>query len=149
MNSPACINLLARFGDRYRIGWDPAYDPKHRPKDKLDPWMMLVLCERGEIFPYGGNLLAVGVDNRPITARRLAELGLLLVQDGDCEKTFVFPIERFAEVAEIVNPRRRRQVSDAEKRRLAEMGRRHGFQKSDTHRPERSQRRRSREKAPT
>ena len=146
MNS-TCINLRDHFGDRYRIGWDPAYDPKHRPKDKLDPWMMLVLCKRGEILPWGGELLGVTVDHRPVTAKRLLNLGLRLVQDGDHEKTFVFHVDRFDEVADLVKPRRRRQVSDTEKRRLAEMGRRHGFQKSNLYRPERSQRRGSREKA--
>ena len=147
MSSPTCINLLSSFGDRFKIGWDPAYDPKHRPKDKLDPWMMLVLCERGEIFPWGDDLLAVTVDHRPVTAKRLLDLGVHLVQDGDREKTFVFHVDRFDTVADLVKPRRRRQVSDTEKRRLAEMGRQHGFQKSDLHRPERSQHRGSREKA--
>jgi hypothetical protein len=111
--------------------------------------MTLILCQRGEIYPYGGVLLAVDVDGRPVTARRLAKLGLRLVQDGDNEKTFVFPVEQFAQVAKIVKPRRHRQVSDAEKRRLADLARRHGFQKSDLHRPERSQRRRSSERVPT
>jgi hypothetical protein len=110
--------------------------------------MMLILCQRGDIYPYGGDLLAVDVDGRPVTARRLAELGLRLVQDGDNEKTFVFPAEQFAQVAKIVKPRRRRQVSDAEMRRLADLARRHGFQKSDLHRPKRLQRCRSVEKAP-
>jgi hypothetical protein len=148
VQNTTCINLRERFGRRYKIGWDTAYDPKHRPKDKLDPWMMLILCQRGEIYPYGGDLLAVDIDGRPVTARRLAKPGLRLVQDGDNEKTFVFPVEQFAQVAKIVKPRRCRQVSDAEKRRLADLARRHGFQKSDLHRPKRLQRCGSVEKAP-
>ena len=44
-----CVNLLQRFGKRYKIAFDPVYDPKHRPREKLDPWMAVVLCERGEI----------------------------------------------------------------------------------------------------
>src|SRR5262245_52793665 len=34
------INLVATFGDRFRITWDQAYDPTHVPIGKRDPWMM-------------------------------------------------------------------------------------------------------------
>jgi len=31
------INLRERFGDRYRITFDPAYSARHAPREKLDP----------------------------------------------------------------------------------------------------------------
>jgi hypothetical protein len=37
--------------------------------------------------------------------------GIRLHQDGDGEKTFVFPIELFEEVARVVRPRRKYQSS--------------------------------------
>jgi len=46
-----CINLSERFGDRFRVTFDPAYAPEHRPKDKLDPWMMLLEFRGGNIYP--------------------------------------------------------------------------------------------------
>jgi hypothetical protein len=101
-----CVNLKERYGDRYRLGWDPADESGHR-----DPWMMVLLCQRAVIYPHGGDQLAVEVDGHPVTARRLAELGLRCTQDGDHEKTFVFPLERFEEVAALVLPRRRRQLT--------------------------------------
>jgi hypothetical protein len=108
------INLMQRFGKRYRIGWDGAYNPKNVPRDKLDPWAMEIPCERGTIYPHGGNDLAVMVDHRPITAKRLAAIpGVELVQDGDHEKTFVFPVELFPQIAKLVKPRRRRQITEA------------------------------------
>lgn len=107
------INLKERFGKRYRIAFDGAYDPRNRPKDKLDPWAMEIPCERGTIYPHGGNDLAVMVDYRPVTARKLATIpGVALVQDGNHEKTFVFDVGLFAAVAEIVKPRRKRQITE-------------------------------------
>lgn len=115
------INLMTRFGKQYRIAFDPGYDPKHRPKDKLDPWAMEIPCERGTIYPHGGNDLAVMVDYRPITARKLAAIpGVVLVQDGDQEKTFVFPVELFKTVAKAVKPRRKRRLTAEQKQKAAE-----------------------------
>jgi hypothetical protein len=108
----ACVSLKEHFGDRCRIGWDPADESGHR-----DPWMMVLLCQRAVIYPHGGDLLAVEVDGHPITTRRLAELGLRCTQDGDREKTFVFPVERFEEVAALVLPRKRRSSETADRLR--------------------------------
>ena len=117
------INLMQRFGKRYRISFDPAYDPKHRPNDKLDAWMMQIPCQRGTIYPYGGNELAVMVDYRPITAKQLADLpGVQLVQHGDHEKTFIFAVELFDEVAKLVKPRRRRRLTPEQRENLKRAG---------------------------
>src|SRR5262249_27981437 len=57
----------------------------------------------------GGDRLAVEIDYRPMTARRVAEIpGVELWQDGDHEKTFLFHIDLFPAVAAIVRPRKRR-----------------------------------------
>jgi hypothetical protein len=62
--------------------------------------------------PFGGDLLAVEIDGRPLLAKRLAAIaGVRLHQDGDREKTFVFPVGLFEQVAEVVLPRRRRRLS--------------------------------------
>jgi hypothetical protein len=106
---PLCVNLRERFGRQYRITYDPAYDPRHVPRDKLDPWMMQIPCRGGVvIYPYGGQLLAVEVDYRPKTAHRLRQMGLRCTQDGDREKTFVFDAADFDRVAAVVHPRKRR-----------------------------------------
>ena len=121
------VNLRERFGRRYRITFDPVYDAKGRHRDKLDPWMMQIPCRRGTIFPYGEDTLAVELNRHPGVAKQLVRLGLLIVQDGDHEKTFVFSVDRFDAIAEIVMPRQRRQISEAERQRLTAMSERHGF----------------------
>jgi hypothetical protein len=75
-----CINLQEQFGTRYRVTFDAAYSPKHVPRDKLDPWTMQVPCERGTVYPHGGDLLAVEVEGRRVTANRLRQL--------DCTTTY-------------------------------------------------------------
>jgi hypothetical protein len=117
-----CINLREQFGHRYRITFDSAYDPKHRPKDKLDSWMMQIACERGVLYPHGGTRLAVEVDGRAITAGRLWTSGVCtLHQDGDHQKTFTFDAADFQEVAAIVKPRRKRRLTEAQKQAAARL----------------------------
>ena len=54
-----CVNLRERFGKRYRITFDPSYSSFNVPGEKLDPWMMVIRCRSGEIYPHGGSKLAV------------------------------------------------------------------------------------------
>jgi hypothetical protein len=106
---PECINLRERFARQYRVTFDPAYDRRDVPRDKLDPWMMQIPCRGGvTLYPHGGDLLAIEVDYHPKAARRLRGMGLRCTQDGDHEKTFVFPVDDFVRVAEVVKPRKRR-----------------------------------------
>lgn len=111
-----CIDLKATFGRTLRITFDEAYSQKHRRRENLDPWMMQIPCVRGIILPHGGSRLAVEIDGRPITARKLVDSGVCeLHRDGDHEKTFTFDVRDFAAVAAIVHPRRRRQVSQEQR----------------------------------
>ena len=64
-----CVNLRERYGKQYRIAFDPAYDPKGVPRDKLNLWMMTVPCRFGVIYPHGGDRLAVEVNYHPQAAK--------------------------------------------------------------------------------
>jgi hypothetical protein len=115
-----CINLQEQFGQRYRITFDAAYNPRHCPKDKLDPVMMQIPCERGVIYPHGGTRLAVEVDGRAVTAGKLwSSDACTLHQDGDHQKTFTFDVSDFQVVAAIVMPRRKRRLTEAQKQAAA------------------------------
>lgn len=129
MTSNDCINLRDRFGDRYRITFDPAYSARHVPREKLDPWMMLVEFRGGNIYPHGGDLLAVEVEGRRFLRKRLAALpGLTLKQDGDDFQSWTFPVEQFDAVAEIVQPRRRRVLTEAQRAEFVERTQAYRFQ---------------------
>ena len=111
-----CVNLTERFGDRFKIGWDDAFDPKHRPKDKLDPWMMLLEFQGGNIYPQGGDMLAVEVEGRCRLRKKLDALACtILKQDGDQFRSWRFHVDDFEQVAEIVKPRKRRRISEEQR----------------------------------
>lgn len=121
----SCINLLARYGDTYRITHDEAAESRQ------DPWMMQIPCRWGTIYPHGNDMLAVTVDYHPGIAKRVAAIpGVKLVQDGDAEKTFLFPAALFDAVACVVLPRWRRKLSVEHKARLAESNLAYRFQKT-------------------
>ena len=113
------VNLAARFGRDYKVGHDPAARTR---RQKRDPWMLQLPC-RGKgvtIYPHGGDWLAVEVDGRPGLAKQLAAIpGVELWQNGDGEKTFLFPVGRFSEVAAVVQPHRRRRLSPERRAELA------------------------------
>ena len=118
-----CINLQQQFGTRYRVTFDAAYSPKHVPRNKLDPCMMLIPCQRGIIYSHGGDLLTVEVEGRRVTANRLRQLDCTTTcQEGASVLAVTVQAADVAEVAAIVKPKRRRQVSDAERQRLASIG---------------------------
>ena len=114
-----CVNLAARFGQDFKIGHDPAARTRSQ---KRDPWLMHLPC-RGTgvcIYPHGGDKLAVQLDGRPGLTKKVAALpGLVLWQDGDGEKTFVFEVGLFDAVAGVVRPHRRRRLSAEQRAELA------------------------------
>ena len=117
-----CVNLSRRFGRRYRIRHDPAFDPSRRHRNEVDPWTLTIPCKYGEIYPHGGEYLAVDIDYHPVMSRQVEELPECeLTQDGDQEKTFRFHVKHLRNVADIVKPYRKPKLSDerrAEMRRL-------------------------------
>jgi hypothetical protein len=115
--TPTSINLQERFGQKYRIGFDEA------AVNGNDPGMQTIPCRFGTIYPHGGDYLAVEVDGHPRIAKQVAAIpGIVLHHDGDDEKTFVFPVSLFNQVAAIVEPKRVKRLSDEQRARLVEAG---------------------------
>jgi hypothetical protein len=136
-----CINLMDRFGETFRIFFDEAYDPKHRPRATLDRWMITLRgAGKGvELYPTGGDLLRVDLDRRWFMAAELASHdGVELICDGDHEKTIEFSVELFNAVDEILRFRRRPVFSPEQRERMAEVGRQLG-RKRQSHLQRRSQ----------
>lgn len=108
-----CLNLKRTF-PQYRTTYDPAAE------DHKDPWMFQIPGKRGTIYPHGPDTLAVEVDYRRGAVKALERLGLLHLQNGDGEHTFLFTPEDFKAVARIVKPLRKRQLSKQERERRRE-----------------------------
>jgi hypothetical protein len=123
-----CVNLRERFGRRYRIAYEESYHVQYGPHARVeDPWLQIIPCQRGHIYPWGSSTLAASTNGRGPTARKLAALPFATVhQDGDDGVTVLFPMERFPEVAELMHPKRRRQMTEEQRqaaaKRLAVVG---------------------------
>lgn len=111
MSATTCINLFTAYGERYRITWDEAAGA-----GRSDPWLMQIPCCFGTIYPQGGDLLALELDRHPKVAKEVAAIpGVRLWQDGDKDKTFLFPASQFEAVAALVQPKCRRRLTEEQR----------------------------------
>ena len=122
--TPTCIDLKREFGDRFKVVYEESYQAERGDHGRAeDPWLMVVLCLHGEIYPYGDDQLVASTKVAGGIARTLKALPFVTThKDGSDGADVLFPVDRFEEIAAIMKPKRRRQVSDAERKRLAEMG---------------------------
>jgi len=127
-----CIHIRKCFGRRYKIVYDECYEAEYgKCARKSDPWHQVLLCQRGHISPWGDDELGACTDKNGATANKLRKLPFVrVVQDGDDGVNVVFAIEHFAEVAKLLKPRRRRQLTDEQRREAAERLRKHRYQKN-------------------
>ncbi len=126
-NTQPCVNLKQRFGDRYRITYEESFWAE-RPEFRQDeePWLQIIPCRNGHIYPWGGTKLAACTTTSGPVANRLRTLpSVEVAQDGADGVNVVFNVAHFEVVAEIMRPRRRRWVSETERQRLAELSRRY------------------------
>lgn len=122
-----CIDLRQRFGKKYRVKYEESYYAERGDGARSDaPWLQIIPCQHGHIYPFGGEMLAASTDTRGPIAKRLVRLACTaVVQDGDDGVNASFHVDDFDQIAEIIKPRkrRRRSMSEEDKKRLAEMGR--------------------------
>lgn len=106
---------------RFVVQFDPAYDPRHRPADCLDPWMMVMQSRFGTIYPHGRHLLAVEVEGRPSIRKRLDSLeSCRRYVVGERCATWLFRLRDFGQVAHVVRPARKRGWTEADRRKSAD-----------------------------
>ena len=123
-----CVDLWRRYGDRFVVSTDPAYQTTGIRHASLDPWYFQLPCKFGTIYPHGGSTLGVFVDYHSRIAARVGQLpGVRLWLDGDAEKTYLFPVSLFEEVARIVKPRKRRRQTPEQRASSAERLRQYQF----------------------
>ncbi len=117
------INLKEQYGDRYRVTYEESYHAERSKHTVEDPWLMIIPCKYGHICPWTETELAACTDRPGNIPNRIANIkGTKVHQYGDDGSNILFPLDVFDQVAEIMQPRKRRQISDAERKRLAEMG---------------------------
>jgi hypothetical protein len=127
--TPDCIDLSERFGRRYRVEYEESYWAQYGPRARVnDPWLKIIPCPAGHICPWGGPTLAAVTDKAGPIAGKLAALPEAdLCQDGSDGATVLFDVSDFEAVAQIIHPRRCRQLSPERRKKLGEAGAKHRF----------------------
>ncbi len=117
-----CVDLRIEFGNSYRV------ENELGGRRVLDPWLAIIPCRNGHIFPYGGSLLGASTNHRGPIANKLASLDYVEVfQDGDDGINFVFDVANFQQVAQLLRPRTNRRLSEEHRRKLVAGGARSRF----------------------
>jgi hypothetical protein len=113
------INLKAKYGKVYRITLDESAAIEGQTKaERL--WCYRIKCLYGHIYVHGENRLGAFSD-RPVVGRRLMALPCVTPhQRGDREFSATFDPADFAQVARLLRPYVRRQLSPEQKAAGAE-----------------------------
>ena len=105
-------HLKALYGDRYRVGLDPAADGWR------DPWMMTIPTRTGEVYPHSPAYAAVEVKARCYSIIRPFRERFAVHQDGSDVVAFLVPWAELDDVLPLLKPYRQRRLSAAERERL-------------------------------
>ena len=129
-----CINLKQQFGGRFKVAYEESYHAERGDNGRAeDPWLMVVLCQNGEIYPYGDDQLVASTKIAGGVARVLKALTFTtLHKDGSDGVDVIFPADRFEDVAGIMKPRKRRRMTEEAKRQAAERLRKYRFPKGQS-----------------
>jgi hypothetical protein len=124
--SPPCTDLRA-FAPPYRVRAAQVNPQGDRPARRHDdPWELVLSGARGFVAPAGGGHLLACTHHRNTTAAILAKVpGAVVTQDGDDGQNVRFHARHLDAVAGVLRLRRRRQVSEAERQRLAALSAAH------------------------
>ncbi len=123
------VNLREVFGHRFRIEMEESYFAQYGPGARTDdPHYQVIPGGRGDVYAWDTERLAASTHTSGNTATKLKGLPFVEVwQDGTDGCTVIFPVTRLNDVATLLKLRRRRCISEQERRRLAEIGRLHRF----------------------
>ncbi len=119
-----CVDLRNTFGNRYRYDWDEAYwDERPEFRAVEAPWLQIIPCKFGKIFPWGRRNLAAFCDAGGSKRRELEHLSCVEIAQGGTPGTEVivkFDVADIEQVAEVLRARRPRQYSAKTKAMLKE-----------------------------
>ena len=119
-----CIDLKKMYGKRFKISLDDA--AQYEVNGRNDPWMFMIPCKYGHIYPISDEYLGFYCESKNIKTRICREQpDIELVQDADVEGVFKFPPQKMEVIAKYARPKRKRQVSEKERKRLAVLSQNH------------------------
>src|SRR6476660_4953227 len=124
-----CIDLDAIFDGRFRVTYEESYYEERGEGGRLkDPWLRMIPCRHGIIYPNGGDYLGASTTLRGPIAGRLAALPCVRVsQDGDDGVNAIFHVDDFETVAAVMKPKRRRRLTTDQRAERVERLRNYQF----------------------
>ncbi len=124
------VNLRQKFGQRYRIQFDPAYEAEHGKRGRSDdPWLQVIPCHRGEIYPLVDEYLVASTRASGSIANRLRSLSCCsILRDGDDGVDVKFHNDDYRKVFNLMSPRGAQTLSEERRENLIEAGRNSRFQ---------------------
>lgn len=123
-DAPACIDLKAAFGERFRIAYEESFYAEHKTTRSHDPWLCILPCPQGHIFPWGGTTLAASTNNRR-GSNALRRLPCVTIEQDEGQGggvTALFDLADFEAVAAVMRPRKRVRLSAERRARMSEIG---------------------------
>lgn len=122
-SKPIPPDLAALFGKKYKIILEEAYyaeKPEFRQQEKV--WHMLIPCKYGTIGPWGTDTLVASTFKVGNVSAKLKKLpGIKIWQEGSDGINAIFLVSIFDQVAKIMHPKRKIQLSEAERQRRADV----------------------------
>lgn len=115
---PKLINLKEKFSE-YQIIRDPAA----KYAKKVDPMYWNIKCQYGEIFPYGGDYLAVMVTGVRIANQMRKWPELEITQDAEDAVIFKFHIKHHKKVFKKVQAKKKKVLSEEHRGKAARASR--------------------------
>jgi len=126
-----CVDLRASFPGRFRFAYDEAYQAERSDLRKVEaPWLTLIPCKAGRVFPWGGRRLAAYCKAGAAKRRELEAVpGVSAVQGGQGypEIMVTFDVDRIEAVAAVLGARRPRRLSPERRAAAIERLRAHQF----------------------
>ncbi|MBW2147881.1 MAG: hypothetical protein JRI22_12740 [Deltaproteobacteria bacterium] len=124
-------NLKSLFGHRYRISHDPAWKHEKPEFRKPEYCYYVIPAKYGEFSPDGDMICFWCAANR-IKTRFLREIPESFIhQHGGDECTIIFSVDHFHQAAEIARARKRRVLSEKQRKIQAERLAPYRFQKRE------------------
>ncbi len=130
------VDLKKQYGKKYRIFMDEAWDAEdsHSNPDKVKdkPWYYEIRGKYGTVYLYGTNKLAVRITGNRIKNRIKAEYAdiLSLYLEAEDESIFLFSPDNFEIVAKLIKAKRKRQITEEQRKLIIERTKEYRFQRS-------------------
>ena len=130
------MNFDRFFGDRYRLGYDPACGADSSLKK--DPFYRTLECRSGTLSPQGQTTLRLETPAKSAVPGKIRErLGqrVSIVKLSDVA-IVLFDLAEFESIADLIRPRKKRRLSEAQRAECVERLRRVRPSRSKTPTPD-------------